>query len=63
MNTAIYNEAVRFDHGWRMRSADLLPIERDYAARKLARARALFAAGDRYELLLALIELAEDAKR
>jgi hypothetical protein len=62
LDAAIYNEAVRFDHGWRMRSADLLPIERDYAARKLARARALFAVGDRYELLLALIELAEDAE-
>jgi hypothetical protein len=62
LEAAIYDEAVRFDRGWRMRSADLLPIERDYAERKLARASALVAAGERYELLLALMELVEDAE-
>src|SRR4029453_18643726 len=37
LDAAVYNEAIRFDRGWRMRSADLLPAERDYAARKLDR--------------------------
>lgn len=62
LDAAIYAEAVRFDCGWRRRNAGLLPLEREYAERKLARAQALFAAGERYELLLLLIELVEDAE-
>jgi hypothetical protein len=59
---ALYSEAIRLDQAWRKRKADLLPMERDYAAKKLARAQALFRAGERYELLLALMELVEDAE-
>jgi hypothetical protein len=59
---AIYSEAVRFDMGWRMRHPDLLPIEKEYAVRKLARVKALFQSGEQYELLLALMELVEDAE-
>ena len=62
LDVAVYAEAVRLDRGWRKRSAGLLPIEREYAERKLARAHALFAAGERYELLLLLMELVEDAE-
>ncbi|MDF1552923.1 MAG: hypothetical protein P1P84_07665, partial [Deferrisomatales bacterium] len=59
---AVYSEAVRFDQAWRSREAQLLPIEREYAAGKLARVKTLFAAGEQYELLLALMELVEDAE-
>lgn len=62
LNAAVYAEAVRFDFAWRRREPQLLPIERSYAAGKLGRARALFDAGERHELLLALIELVEDAE-
>jgi hypothetical protein len=62
LNAAIYAEAVRFDLAWRRREPNLLPIERDYAARKLARAKAFLEAGERYELLLALMDLVEDAE-
>jgi hypothetical protein len=62
LDAAIYAEAVRLDSGWRRRSTGLLPIERAYAERKLERARTLFAAGERYELLLLLTELVEDAE-
>lgn len=62
LDAAIYVEAVRFDQGWRQRAADLLPIERDYAVRKLARVKSFQAVDDKYELLLALMELVEDAE-
>lgn len=62
LDAAIYSEAVRFDQGWLQRAAGLLPIEREYAARKLTRVKALYAAGDKHELLLALMELVEDAE-
>jgi hypothetical protein len=62
LDAAIYDEAVRLDLGYRKRAPGLLPIEREYAARKLARTGALFAAGERFELLLALMELVEDAE-
>lgn len=62
LSAAVYDEAVRFDQGWRKRDARLLPIERDYAEKKLARVKKLFLANDRYELLLALMELVEDAE-
>ncbi|MFA5205054.1 MAG: hypothetical protein WC708_11690 [Lentisphaeria bacterium] len=59
---AVYSEAVRFDQAWRRRQPQLLPVEREYAAKKLARARQLFQSGAHYELLLALMELVEDAE-
>jgi len=59
---AVYAEAVRFDLAWRKREPGLLPIERDYAARKLARVQVLRESGAQYELLLALMELVEDAE-
>lgn len=62
LSAAVYDEAVRFDQGWRKRDALLLPIERDYAEKKLARVKKLFLANDQYELLLALMELVEDAE-
>ncbi|MCM3878173.1 MAG: hypothetical protein NEA02_17380 [Thermoanaerobaculia bacterium] len=58
----VYAEAIRFDQAWRKRQPQLVLIEREYAARKLARVKALFHAGEQYELLLALVELVEDAE-
>ena len=62
LNAELFAEAVRFDQAWRKRAPALLPIERDYATRKLLRAKSLLEAGQRFELLLALIELVEDAE-
>lgn len=62
LDAAIYSEAVRFDQSWRLRAKHLLPLERDYAAQKLTRAGNLRSSGDKFELLLALIELVEDAE-
>jgi len=62
LDAAVYDEAVRFDCAWRRREAGLLPIERDYAAKKLDCVKELFKAGDRYEVLLALMELVEDGE-
>jgi len=62
LDVAVYAEAVRFDQAYRVREPGLTPIERDYAARKLACADALFRGDERYELLLALMELVEDAE-
>ncbi|MHB8881310.1 MAG: hypothetical protein ACYC69_07335 [Thermodesulfovibrionales bacterium] len=62
LSAAIYSEAVRFDLAWRMRQPQLLPIEREYAARKLAQVKSLFHTGAQYDLLLALMELVEDAE-
>lgn len=62
LDLAVMDEAIRLDLAWRRRGPGLLPIERDYAAKKLARVEALHAGGDRFELLLALMELVEDAE-
>lgn len=62
LTAAVYDEAIRFDQAWRLRQAQLLPIEREYATKKLAVAKELFLSGARYELLLALTELVEDAE-
>ncbi len=62
LNAELFAEAVRFDQAWRKRAPALLPIERAYATRKLLRAKSLMEAGQRFELLLALIELVEDAE-
>jgi hypothetical protein len=62
LGAAIYAEAIRFDQAWRKRRATLLPSEADYANRKLAQVRKLFGSGEQFELLLALIDLVEDAE-
>ena len=62
LDAAIYSEAVRFDQAWRKREAGLLPLERNYAALKFARAGDLYRSGEKFELLLALTELVEDAE-
>ena len=62
LDLAVLDEAVRFELAYRRREPGLLPIERDYAARKLTRVQALHDGGDRFELLLALMELVEDAE-
>lgn len=62
LDAALYAEAVRFDQGWRQRAATLLPLEKDYTLRKLATLAELRAADKKAELLLALIELVEDAE-
>ena len=62
LDAAIYAEAVRLDQALRKRKPGLLPIERDYAVKKLAHAKSLFKAKEKYELLLALMEMVEDAE-
>jgi hypothetical protein len=62
LDAALFSEAVRFAQAWRKREPKLLPVEREYARGKLARAEALFAAGDRFDLLLAVMDLVEDAE-
>lgn len=62
LDAAIYSEAVRFDQRWQLRTGQLLPLERNYAEQKLTQARNLHSSGDKFELLLALIELVEDAE-
>jgi hypothetical protein len=60
LDADIYAEAIRFDQDWRKREPGLLPMEREYAAQKLARLDALQQRGERFELLLALIDGVED---
>jgi hypothetical protein len=62
LDAALYAEAVRFDQTWRIRQPQLLPIEREYASRKIARVNSLSQPADRFERLLALTELVEDAE-
>lgn len=62
LHAAVYAEAVRFDQAWRKRRPHLLPPEDEYARKKLILARKLFESGERYELLLLLTELVEDAE-
>ncbi|MYL85361.1 hypothetical protein GTA51_19910 [Desulfovibrio aerotolerans] len=59
---AVNAEAIRFDQAWRKRQHQLLPIEREYAVQKLARAKLLHQAGEWYELRLLLTESVEDAE-
>jgi hypothetical protein len=59
---AVYDEAVRFDQAWCKRQSQLLPIEREYAEKKLAHVKTLLQTGAQYEHLLALMELVEDAE-
>lgn len=62
LDAAVYAEAIRFDQAWRKRKSTLLPVEADYAARKVAAVKRLFEEGSRFELLLALMDLVEDAE-
>lgn len=62
LDAAIFSEAVRLDFAYRRREPGLSQLERDYAGRKLARVESLSHDAERYELLLALIELVEDAE-
>ena len=62
LDAEVYNEALRFDHAWRLRKPNLAPLETTYAAGKFAKAEPLFHSGEKYQLLLALIELTEDAE-
>ncbi len=62
LDADVYNEALRFDHAWRLRKIDLTPLETNYAVGKLAKVESLLRSGEKYQLLLALIELTEDAE-
>ena len=62
LDYAIYTEAVRFDTAFRRRLPELTAEEIEYADIKLGLVRKLYESGDRYELLLSLIELVEDAE-
>jgi hypothetical protein len=62
LDADLYAEAIRFDQDWRKREPELLPMEREYATQKLARMSSLQQQGERYELLLALIDGVEDAE-
>jgi hypothetical protein len=62
LRAAVFDEAVRFDQAWRKREPQLMPIERDYARQKLATVKSLYVSGNPYELLLALMDLVEDAE-
>lgn len=60
LDAAIYNEAIRFDQGWRKRKDSLDPREAKYAKQKLARIRSLSEKKEQFELLLELIDAVED---
>lgn len=62
LDASLYAEAVRFDQAWREREEGLLPIEADYAKRKVARVKTLIDSGDKYEALLGLMGLVEDSE-
>jgi len=62
LDADIYEEAIRFDQDWRKREPGLIPMEREYASMKVARMSSLQQHGERYELLLALIDGVEDAE-
>lgn len=62
LDAEIYNEAVRLQEAYRKREPHLLPLESEHAQRKLALCQALLDQGDRFELLLELIALVEDAE-
>ncbi len=58
----IYGEGIRFSLAYARRAPGLEPVEKAYAARKIARCEALWKAGDDYELLLEIMGLTEDAE-
>jgi hypothetical protein len=62
LDADIRNEACRLQEAYRKRKPGLVPIELEHAERKLARCQKCFEQGDRFELLLELIALVEDAE-
>lgn len=62
LRAALGDEAVRLERSLRRRRSTLLPMEQTYLTAKLERARALAEGNAPYELLLALMELNEDAE-
>ena len=58
----IYNEATRLQEAYRKREPGLTPLERERARRKLARGQEHLQQGQRFELLLDLIAMVEDAE-
>jgi len=62
LDADIYNEAMRFQEAYVKRKPGLRALEAEHARRKLARCQAHLKQGDRFELLLELIALVEDAE-
>lgn len=62
LDADIYNEAIRLQEAYLKRKPMLLALETDHAKRKLARCQAHLQRGERFELLLELIALVEDAE-
>jgi hypothetical protein len=62
LDADLYNEATRLQEAYRRREPGLNDVERAHADRKLAACRALLQQGDRFDLLLELIALVEDAE-
>jgi hypothetical protein len=58
----VYNEAVRFDLAYRHRLPGLTGVELEYSRKKIDECNRLFAEGQNYDLLLALIGLVEDTE-
>ncbi|MBC8328680.1 MAG: hypothetical protein H8E31_08035 [Planctomycetes bacterium] len=58
----IYDEALRFSCAWELRRAGLSEVEAAYAEEKIRAADELYQRGARFELLLHLIGLVEDAE-
>ena len=58
----VYSEGIRFSLAYARREPGLAPVEKAYAARKIARCGELWKAGDEYELLLEIMGLTEDAE-
>lgn len=62
LDAEIYNEAMRLDKAWLIRESELDSIERDYMSKKISQMNLFYHNGRKYELLLSLIELVEDAE-
>jgi len=62
LDAYIYNEAIRLQEAYLKRKPGLLPLEVEHAKKKLALCQAHLKRGDRFELLLELIALVEDAE-
>ncbi len=58
----IYNEAVRFDLAYHARLPQLNPLEQTYCREKIETCNLFFSVGMRYDLLLELVALVEDAE-
>ncbi len=62
LDAEIYNEAIRLQEAYRKRVPSLLPMELEHAQRKFARCQDYLQKGERFDLLLELIALVEDAE-